>query len=323
MNTTSKHSAFSALLLTGVIAIGVTAQEEPPKDDLSVETNCLLMVLDQVELAARRDGIIEDLHARMGDEVKEGALLIEFGLSEAKARLAVAEAKLEQAQVLASDLSGIEAAKIQLIRTAKELRMLEEVGKVPFLEKFRAASEKSKSHAELEIARKTHEEAVEAASVASAEVRLAAIDVSDRTVRAPVAGTVVKQFKFRGEWCRQGDPVVKILRMDRLMLQGIINIKEVAPHNVAGMDATASFELAGENPVVLTGLKVEKVNPEIDLDGNYVVWTSVDNKKGIDAAGNPRWLLRPGISGSLKITNTKQSLEDSHLNEPTEVVLTR
>lgn len=273
-----------------------TAQE---KDILT--TDCLLMVLDRVQLSAKRDGVIDELFVRMGDNVSQGDLVWEQSKKNALAELNVADARLEQAQIKARNQSGIRAAEVELARATKELSLLEEVKSVPYLERFRAQSTKERTEAELKMAKSTLLEDIYAAKVSKAELAVAELDLKDRSLFAPVSGTVTEQFKYQGEWCKQGEPVLKLIRMDKLMLQGIVNIREITPSQVSGAKVRIEFQIGSESPISFDNLRIEKISPEIDLDGNYVVWTYVKNKLVDSGSGAREWLLRPGIAGTMQI----------------------
>ncbi|QDV71642.1 multidrug resistance protein MdtN [Rosistilla carotiformis] len=297
------HVLFTIALFGGSICRG-----QDRSQPTSIETDCLLMILDQVDLAAERDGLLTTLHARTGEDVAAGQLLFQLRDVESKARLEVAKAELDQATVKAENHWNIRAAEIELAKNTKETELLDEVGRTPYLERYRAASNKDRSAAELKIAEAAQREESYARQVAEAELSVAEIDLKERESVSPFAGTIVKQFRFQSEWCRQGDPVVRILRMDRLTVQAIVNLRDIAPHQIIGMKAAATFQIAGEKPIVMDNLTITRCSPEVDLDGNYLVWTVTDNRKLPAANGQPQWLLRPGISGSLKIARAANIL---------------
>ena len=275
------------------------AQERPLIT--AIQTDCLLMVLDQVEVAARRDGILTKRAARTGEDVSADDLLFQLSDEESQARLQVAMSELQQATVSAENQWNIQVAEIELQKSTKEIELLEQVGRTPFLERYRAFNAKQKNEAELRLAEALHRENVYAKHVAEAEVDVARLDLDNREIVSPVSGTIVKQYRHVGEWCRQGEPVVKVLRMDELMVQAIVNIRDLPPHDVVGRKAAATFQLGDEPAMQIDGLTITRCSPEVDLDGNYLVWTVIENQKRPSFAGQPQWLLRPGISGLLTI----------------------
>ena len=300
------HRERKIAMMMLVILVGLASAALARADDAesgrqsAIETDCLLMVLDRIDLAARRDGVLTSVRVRMGDDIGRDELAFELGDEESRARFAVAEAQFDQAAIRANNQWSIRSAEAELRKSTKEAELLHEVGRTPFLERFRAKNTKEKDAAELESAKATHEENGYARDVAAAEVLVAQIDLQDRKTRSPLSGTVVQQYRHEGEWCKQGDPVLKILRMDRLMLQGIVNLNDIAPHRVVGLTATATFRIGDEAPVVMKDLTITRCSPEVDLDGNYLVWTTIENQQTIEG-DSLQWRLRPGISGSLTI----------------------
>ena len=274
--------------------------EQSGKSEL-MRTDCLLLVMDRIELAARRDGVLDELFVRMGDNVSQGDLLWEQSKKNALAELQVVDARNQQAEIKARNKSGVKVAEVEVERARKELALLNEVKAVPYLERYRAEMSRKRTDAELEIAKSTLLEDIQAARVTQAELRVAELDLQDRSLFAPVSGTIVEQFKYQGEWCKQGEPVLKLFRMDKLMLQGIVNIRELTPSQISGAKVRATFQIGNEAPISIEDLRVEKVSPEIDLDGNYVVWTFVDNQLVDTSSGSRQWLLRPGISGEMEV----------------------
>ena len=50
-----------------------------------------------------------------------------------------------------------------------------------------------------------------------------------RKVRAPIDGVIVELKRHRGEWVAAGDTLLRLLRMDRLRIEGFINAKDYVP----------------------------------------------------------------------------------------------
>lgn len=299
MKRNTMKRAHSLLLI--VAASMLSAQDAHAQSSSQITTDCLLMVLDQVDLSARRDGVIQEMHVRLGDQISHGDAAFSLAQQEALANLNVAKARHQQAEGRAENRSAIDSAAVEVERSNREVSLLEEVGRVPYLEKFRALNTNNKNKAELDVAKMTHQENIDAARVTAAELEIAKLDLSDRQIASPLEGTVVRQFKYRGDWCNRGDPVIRILRMDKLMLQGIVNVRDVAPNRARSMLAVATFQIAGEEPIIMPDLTIARVSPEVDLDGNYLVWTYIDNLRDESESQNGDWLLRPGISGKLNL----------------------
>jgi multidrug efflux pump subunit AcrA (membrane-fusion protein) len=267
----------------------------------SIDTDCLLIKLDQADIGAKRNGIIDKIFARVGDELNATDPVFNLSTKQTSAQLSVARAEFDEAEAIAANTWSIGVAQAELDKSSKEDEMLQAVPRVPYLEQFRATKTKEKNTAELHAAESKKLEDQLHANVTQAALRVAEIAVEDAESAAPFTGTIVKQLKYEGEWAEQGDVILRMVRMDKLMLQGIVNVKDISPYKVTGAKATATFTFSGEEPVVLSDLVIVKSSPEIDLDGNYLVWTHVTNLRRSDLRNQPQWLLRPGMSGELRI----------------------
>lgn len=297
--------SWPAFICAGVLAM-ISAdlngqQVAVPETESIVAADCLLMVVDQAELGAKRTGRIRRVHARLGEQVPRGAVVFELEPKKAQANVALAFAELEQARTEAENPWKVRAAEVELQKAMKESELLDRIGRVPFLEQFRAEKAREKSDAELHGAETERSVLQFNARSKEAALEVAKIDAEAMVTKSPFAGSVVRELKYEGEWAQQGDSIVKLIRMDKLMLQGIVNVADLAPHRAPGAVATAEFKIAGGFPVALRDLVISGAAPEVDLDGNYLVWTFVTNVKEKDRQGRPQWVLRPGMTGKLRI----------------------
>jgi macrolide-specific efflux system membrane fusion protein len=124
--------------------------------------------------------------------------------------------------------------------------------------------------------------------------------VRRREIVSPIDGIVVSVFPKVGEWVREGDPVVRIVSLKQLRVDGYLNIREYAPHEVRGRKVTVTAKLTGDKPASFSGTLVF-AHPETQGNGEYRVKAIVDNRLVDD-----EYLLRPGLVVDMKI----------HMNEP-------
>lgn len=268
----------------------------------TVSTVCLVRHLDEVDIPAKRDGVISTLKVRRGAPLSKGQLLAVIDGGDAEAQLAVAQAEYQRARLRAANKWAIRVAGTDLERADTEARLVQELGvDAAYLERFNAHNSRAKSAAELNSAKAVNQEDVAAREVAEAELIVAKRNVSQRQISSPVGGAVSKVHSDQGEWVNRGDKIMTIVRLDRLQIEGFINLKDIPPHAVIGAKARATIKVAGMDPVVLDGLTVTHASPTTELDGKYLVWTEVDNLSHRDAAGKSQWLFRPGMSGKLEI----------------------
>jgi multidrug efflux pump subunit AcrA (membrane-fusion protein) len=122
-----------------------------------------------------------------------------------------------------------------------------------------------------------------------AEVDNADAAIKRREVRSTVEGVVQAIYPHIGEWVKPGDPVLRLMRMDRLRVDGFLNKNQYNPWDVSDQPVVVEAELAGGRKAQFKG-KIVYVDPEVQRDGGYKVRAEVDNRKE-----NDQWLLRPGM----------------------------
>ena len=256
----------------------------------------VVTLIDQVDLAAREAGALEQITVHEGQIVETGALLAR--LDDTDAVLGLDKAKLER-EIAAKQAN--DDVKLRFAKKALEVATAEEQRAIESAEKFR----KSVSQTELDELRLTKQKAaleVEAAAEDQEIARLTAKlkenavetannNVAHRRIISPLGGMVVQIKRQRGEWLQPGDVVVRVLRLDRLRAEAFINAHEIGG-DLVGRPVTLTVDLPGAAQSQFHG-KVVFVNPESNpVNGQSRVWAEIEN---------PQQILRPGLSGSMTI----------------------
>jgi multidrug efflux pump subunit AcrA (membrane-fusion protein) len=144
---------------------------------------------------------------------------------------------------------------------------------------------------ETQIAEEDRQLAELARLVKQSDLALAEHDLDRRTIRAPVSGVVVQIHRRRGEWLEPGEKVLRLLRLDRLRVEGFISSRELR-HNLELAEASVAVVPPGGASATYSG-RVVFVSPEIDPVNDQVrIWVEVDN---------PKFELKPGMKGTLTI----------------------
>ena len=151
--------------------------------------------------------------------------------------------------------------------------------------------------AELEIEQAVHDQ--ETAELTSrlkeTEMKLAQQAIDRRAIVSPISGMVVQVNSQRGEWVQAGKTVIRVLRLDRLRVEGFVPSQRLAG-DLVGRKVTLTVDLPDKPAVEFTG-SVVFVSPEIDPVNQTVrVWAEIDNSK---------LLLRPGLRGKVTIHSEK------------------
>jgi macrolide-specific efflux system membrane fusion protein len=256
----------------------------------------VLTLIDQVDLAAREAGALEQIAVREGQTVENGALLAR--LDDTDAVLSLDKAKLEReiADKEANDDIKLRFAKKALeVATAEEQRAIESSQKfsksVSQTELDELRLTKQKAGLEVEAAAQDREIARLTAKLKENAVETANNNVAHRRIVAPLGGMVVQIKRQRGEWVQPGDVVVRIVRLDRLRAEAFINAHEIGG-DLVGRPVTLTVDLPGAARSQFHG-KIVFVNPETNpVNGQSRVWAEIEN---------PQQILRPGLSGSMTI----------------------
>lgn len=259
-------------------------------------SNCLVSLIRDVEIAAKRSGVVSTMDVKEGSTVAAGQLLGTLDKSQAEMQCDVARAELESARARAQSALEIEAAEAAYRSASTEYtasvdanRLSARSYSVVQLDKLQLAVKDAKIRidaAKLEQAIEVIEE-----RVAAAKVRLAEIEIVDRTISAPVEGQVVEIYRQKDEWIEVGKPIVRVVQLDRLRVEAFVRFSEHAPEELVGRKLKASVVVAGGETRTFPG-EVTFVSPVVQQGGQFRIWAEVENK-GLG--------LRPGVEVELEI----------------------
>jgi multidrug resistance efflux pump len=130
--------------------------------------------------------------------------------------------------------------------------------------------------------------------VRNAEVDIALEAIERRKVRTPLEGVVVNLHRRVGEWVQPGDPVAEIVRLDKLVIEGMLSAENGTPEKLIGQTATISVYRGGE--YVKAKGKIVFVTPIVEATGELRIRAEFDNRR-IDGS----WFFRPGQQATLSI----------------------
>lgn len=280
------------------------AADGPVADDATVAArkkafkipNCLVSLIRSVEIAAKRSGSLATIEVREGSTVAAGQLLASLDKGQAEMQCDVARAELESAKARAASVLEIESAEALYRSAATEYQASVDANRlsprsysVVQLDKLQLAAK----DAQLRIQAAKLEQAIEVIDerVAAAKVRLAEIEIADRTIIAPMEGQVVEIFRQKDEWVEVGRPLMRIVQLDRLRVEAFVRFAEHAPEELVGRKLQASVVVASGETKTFPGT-ITFVNPLLQQGGRYRIWAEVENK-GLQ--------LRPGVEVELEI----------------------
>lgn len=257
---------------------------------------------------------------REGTQVKRGQVLGQIDDEMERMQKKAAVAKLEVGNLQAENKVRIEYAEAAAQVAAQELEIgyaanRQHPGTVPAMELTRLNL--AKKQAELSIKQSDYDWRIDVASVEvrKAEDEIADLQIDRRRILAPFDGIVMERYVDEMEWVQPGEPVLRIIQVNRLRIEGFVDAAEVAPGGVK-VGQRVSLEnvrirLDGERsvPVDLSVTqqpiegRVVFVGQEI-VNHSYKVWAEVDNVWVTPDPSRPDdgyWLLMAGMRADVTI----------------------
>lgn len=245
--------------LVGVAEVGLEAANPPEKYIGHVES------MESIDLRARVDGYLERLDFKEGSFVRKGQILYVIEQPPYKARVAVARAKVAQAE------ADLFKAKTRL-------------------ERLRSAQPESVPKTELDDAEAARDLARGRLDEAKANLELAGIDLGYTTVEAPITGRIGKSRYKAGDLVGpSSQPLAEIVRMDPIRVvfsvsenQGeiIMHAMEDAEKGDAPPILSVGLEFSGGSAYPRKG-KIDFVDNRVDPDaGSIAIWSRFENPDG-------------------------------------------
>lgn len=269
-------------------------------EDHASVPHCQVFLIHDVPLPAQQAGPLARVLVKEGQLVKQGELLVQ--VDDTQARLAKASAEAEQvaAQAKADDdiderfaLKSFELADEEL-RQDLEIRRASK-GAVTDAEIRRKQLVRIREQLGIDRARLDRQVAQLTADVKATAVEAAEDDIQRRRIVAPFDGLIVEVLKQEAEWVNSGDAVLRLVRLDRLRVDGFISGAQLNPADVAQRHVTVEIQLAHGRVERFDG-QVTFVSPLVNAGNKYRVHAEVANRF---ERNEP--LLRPGMTAAMVI----------------------
>jgi macrolide-specific efflux system membrane fusion protein len=287
--------------LATMLVVGAMAAPQTADEPRTIEIpSAVVKIAEEAAVPSSEAGAIARLAVREGQMVEADAVLAE--LRDTVERLTVERAELEAeiaAKRAASDVSVQYAMKSSEVARAELKRSEETNTKYPKTvsdtELNRQRLVRDRGELEVKQAEREQEIAVLTRTIRENEKKAAEQALARRTIRAPLAGMVVELPRRRGEWVQPGETVARVVRLDRLRVEGFLAAKD-ARLELVGREVVVRLAKASEGPPPLAKPRdyrgrIVFVSPEIDPINDQVrIWAEVDNRD---------MRLRPGMQAAL------------------------
>ena len=265
---------------------------------------CTLASIEDQEVPGADPGVLVKMVAKEGMQVTKDMEVARVDDREAQALFVVKQLEYEVAQQEADSLVEVEFAEASAAVQETAYDKIKLVNKgvakaVAEIEVMRAKLEWKKAKAGIAKAKEKNVSDQLKAKAKKAEVDAARVSVNHRVIRAPFDGVVVKVAKHIGEWVSPGDPIVQIVRIDRLRASGSLKATEWAPAEIEGRNVTVEVTLPHGETAKVAG-KVVYASPVVILDQLPII-AEIDTP--LDKNGRP--LVHAGLKAKMTIHVTQ------------------
>ncbi len=283
-----------------VVVSAVLGEGAPPP--IADTYRGMVIASKEAELAFRRAGRVRDFHVREGAYVQAGQLLAELDARDIEARLAAAQAEIQQAEALLAELLAgprkqvIAAAEAEVRRleaavqlasaTTQRQRRLMETNAVSRQEYDEARFALDQQSASLAAARHRLEELQEGTRLEQIEAQKARLEVlranlaslqvdrEDCRLEAPFPGVISRRYLDEGVVVGPESRALRVLQVDPLEARFGVSPRDASQLHV-GEKAVLTID-----GVPLVGT-VDRIEPEVDLatrtQGLYITIPASDS----------------------------------------------
>jgi macrolide-specific efflux system membrane fusion protein len=142
------------------------------------------------------------------------------------------------------------------------------------------------------------------AKIKEAQLKAVQVELARRKLVSPLDGVVVERMKHEGEWVQPGETVLKVVRLDKLRVEGFVSADKYSPQDIASAKVLVSVEVpdnraeSGKRIETAEGV-IEFVSPVVEASGEYRVWTEIENRR--DKEDKDHWIFRPGTVARMDV----------------------
>jgi len=290
---------FVAWLLLGQLADSAT-RYPTPRGNLVLE-RAFIRVQDEAEISAPEAGVLMQMEMREGQRVKKDEVLGVVDDREARARLKIAKyAEVAAWKLVEQDIeeryakAAAAVAKVEWEQGLESNRLHK--GAVVESELRRMKLDFKRSQLQIEKAANDRILSGYDAKTKTAEREAAQMALDWRIIRAPFDGDVVETFVHQSEWVTPGEPILKLVRFDKLYVEGFVLAADYDRSEMMGKAVTVEVTKARGRKATVSG-KIIHVDQMLQGNmGQYTVRAEVENE-----LVNDSWLLQPGGAARMTI----------------------
>ncbi|EAQ77357.1 HlyD family secretion protein [Blastopirellula marina] len=298
------------LLLAAAVGQAPAAAASP---DGVVVNHCLVSLLDQVNVPAQETGMLVTIPAYRGRIVVDGDLLAQIDDRTAAKQAEIAKFRHDKAMTEAANDIDVRYATKAAEVALKEHEVFEQSNKdsrgtISKIQLDKAWLAYQRAVLQIEQAAMNQKISGLASSESLAEMEGAQMVMDRCRTESPINGVVVQVYRQEGEWVRPGDPLMRIIGLQWLKVEGTLDADLHQPEQLIHRPVTVSVRTA-------SGLQqfsgfVNFISPEIDATGAFDISAVVENK----VSGKGYWALSPGDIAGFTVHVDRPQISDRELD---------
>ena len=296
MNKTNSIHIARAFLLLHVMGMtlmphAIIAQE------ISL-TSAVTQIVETVNVPAQRSGVLEFVNVREGQAVNQNDVLgkilddgSQLKYERSRTEFAIAERAAKDNTLVRFAQKSLEVTQAELARSESVNQSVDSAVSDTELDHLRL--QVSKAKLEVEKSQIDFEVAKLNAGLKEIDLKETKFELSKHEIRARIAGQIELVERRAGEWIETGQPVFRIVRIDRLRAEGWLGVED-ASQIKPNQAADVTIHMPNRDDVTLTGnVSFVSLNSN-PVDGKIRVWVEFEN---------PNQSLRPGLLADVIIKN--------------------
>ena len=273
-----------AALLAGAAALTVTPAWHAAQAAASQDFDCMIEPARIVEIRSPVIGLLQQVHARRGELIRQGQVLVTVESS-------VEQSAADSARFRAQAQGALQLARNKGAAAREKARRMSELHE----EEFVSSQARDDAAAELRLAEDELKTAEENSQIAKLEYRQSVDQLNRRVLRSPFNGVVMDQYLYPGALVDAGEgkkPILKIAQTQPLAVQAILPFR-FFPQLRLGQQVVVVPEPPFSREIKATIRTVDRV---IDsAAGTFGVVADLDNARQ-ELPGGIRCKLRiPGV----------------------------
>ena len=274
----------------------------------------LVTLIGDVKVPAAETGSLMEIKVKEGDVVDIDQVLAVIDNRDTVAKREMAQGELSVAEAQAESTAELEAAQKAWEVAKAELAQFDSIrrtnpGAVSEQEVRRARFQVERALAQIKVAETDRIVAGLTTGVKKAQLNATDNELERREIKTPLKGEVVEIYKKQGEWVQPGEPVMRIVALDKLYVEGFVNADQASAGALEGKRANVTvhvFDPKSQKMVDHTVKgEINYASPLVEGSGRsrqFRVRAEVEN-----TFADNRWIIQPGSMAEMTIEMTTSS----------------